>query len=96
MAKKSKSDLYDLINIGPQSVKSLERAGIKSINDLKKLGAEKAYTKMCKREGKTLHRAFLYVMRAALWYEKNQDKREMAKMWWMFRRTDEGKKKYKL
>lgn len=91
--KKKKSDLLTLINIGPQSVKSLERAGIKSIKDLKKLGAEKAYEKMCKRERKILHRAFLYVLRAALWYEKNKDKREMAKMWWMFRKPSEGKVK---
>ncbi len=89
---KKKSDLFELINIGPQSVKSLERAGIKNIKDLKKLGAEKAYEKMCKREGKILHRAFLYVLRAALWYEDNRDKREQAKMWWMFRRTNEGGK----
>lgn len=89
--KKDKSDLLNLINIGPQSVKALSRVGINSISKLKKIGAEKAYVKMCKFENKNIHRAFLYVMRAALWYEKNKDKKEIAKMWWMFRRTDEGK-----
>jgi hypothetical protein len=89
--KKDKSDLLNLINIGPQSVKALSRVGINSISKLKKIGAEKAYVKMCKFENKNIHRAFLYVVRAALWYEKNKNKKEIAKMWWMFRRTDEGK-----
>ncbi|HRH30777.1 MAG TPA: helix-hairpin-helix domain-containing protein [Candidatus Paceibacterota bacterium] len=89
--KKEKTDLLNLINIGPQSVKALSRVGINSISELKKVGAEKAYEKMCKFENKNIHRAFLYVMRAALWYEKNKDKKEIAKMWWMFRRTDEGR-----
>lgn len=87
-----KSDLYELINIGPKSVRQLESVGIKTIKDLEKIGAEKAYEKMCKKENKKIHRAFLYVMRAALWYQKNKDKRDVAKMWWMFRRSNEGVK----
>lgn len=85
-----KSDLLNLINIGPKSVQLLNRSNIKSVKDLKKIGAEEAYRKICSRENKKIHPAFLYVMRAALWYEKNQDKREVAKMWWMFRRPNKG------
>lgn len=75
-------------------MKALESVGINSISKLKKIGVEKVYEKMCKFEKKNIHCAFLYVMRAALWYEKNKDKK-MAKMWWGFRRVDEGIKKYK-
>lgn len=91
--KKDKTDLTNLINIGPKSAEALVRVGVNSISKLQKIGADKAYVKMCKFENKNIHRAFLYVMRAALWYEKNKDKKDMAKMWWMFRKPNEGYKK---
>ncbi len=42
---KTKSELYDLPNIGPKSVAQLESIGIKTIKQFQKIGPEKIYEK---------------------------------------------------
>lgn len=79
------SELLELPNIGQRSVNHLHRVGIKSIAQLQKLGAEKVYEKMCRKQKMHVHMAFLYVLRAALFWSYNRDRREEALRWWMFR-----------
>jgi hypothetical protein len=90
--KVKKSDLYDLPNIGPRTVLLLKSISITSVADLKKIGAEKAYDTLCKKKKMVFHRAFLYVLRAALFYVAHPERIEEAKMWWLFRRPNEGGK----
>ncbi len=80
-----KSDLLDLPNIGPQSLKRLQAVGVSTIKQLQKYGPEKAYDMLCTHYKTHMHMAFLYVLRAAVSYANEKIDSEGAKRWWMFR-----------
>lgn len=82
---KTKSELYDLPNIGPKSVAQLESIGIKTIKQFQKIGPEKIYEKCSELTGTHIHRAFLYVLRAAHFWSYNRDRRKEALRWWMWK-----------
>lgn len=93
--KLKKSDLYDLPNIGPRTVLLLKSIAVTSVADLKKIGAEKAYESLCKKKKIIFHRAFLYVLRSALFFVEHPERREEAKLWWLFRKPNEGGKRHR-
>ena len=82
---KKKSELTELLNVGPRSAERIEAVGIKTIDQFMSHTPEEIYEKMNKKYKTVFHPAFLYVMRAAQFYERNQDKREHARMWWLFK-----------
>ncbi len=82
-----KSELLKLLNIGPRSAMWLESVGIKSVDSFMKYSPESIYEKLNKKHKRVFHPAFLYVIRAAQFYEKNRDKRAHALMWWLFKET---------
>ncbi len=88
--KKPKSDLYELVNLGESCVLRMEAVGIRTIKQFQKIGPEKTYQKCCKKQGSLVHRAFLYVLRSAHFYAYNRDKRDQARLWWLFRKPGEG------
>jgi hypothetical protein len=93
--KKTKSDLFELPNIGIKSVAQMKAVGIKTIKQFQKIGPEKTYEKCCKLQKTNINRAFLYVLRAAHFYTYNKDKREQSLLWWFFRKPGEGGKSFK-
>lgn len=82
---KKKSELLYLLNVGPRSAERIESVGIKTIDQFMKHTPEEIYEKMNKKYKTVFHPAFLYVMRAAQFYERNRDKKEHARMWWLFK-----------
>lgn len=63
----NKKRLDDLPNIGPTLLRKLNRIGVHSVNDLKKLGPAKAYAKLCRFEEKRLPVCYyLYSLEGAL------------------------------
>lgn len=62
--------ITDLKNLGPSSEKEFHRAGIKSAQQLLKMGWEKAYTKIVSRNSKNCHSMFAYAIIGAV---KNQE-----------------------
>lgn len=85
MMNSKKSELLNLLNIGPRSARWLESIGVKNIKSFMKNTPENMYSRLNKKHNTQFHRAFLYVMRAAQYYELNKDKRAQASRWWEFK-----------
>lgn len=83
--KKPKSELLQLPNVGPKTIAHMNAIGIVTIKQFLRVGPEKIYERCCKQQGYTMHRAYLYVLRAATFWCYNKDKRDQALRWWMWK-----------
>jgi hypothetical protein len=84
-SKGQKSELLQLPNVGPKTIAQMNAIGITTIKQFLRVGPEKIYERCCKKQGVTIHRAFLYVLRAAMFWCYNKDKRDQALRWWMWK-----------
>jgi hypothetical protein len=83
--KESLRELRTLPNIGPKCAEMMYDAGIMSVAQFEKLGAQKTYDACCKKQGHQIHRAFLYVLRSAHYFLDHPEQRAKVMQWWMWK-----------
>ena len=79
------SELLQLPNVGPKTVAQMHAVGVTTIKQFLRIGPEKIYERCCEQQGYKIHRAYLYVLRAAKFWCYNKDKRDKALRWWMWK-----------
>lgn len=80
--KKAKS-IADLKNLGPQTEKHFQKAGIKTVDAFVKMGWQKAFTKLAKSNPKLRHTLYAYALIGALrntdWLQISPEEKAEAK-----------------
>ena len=83
-------NLQTIPGVGKSISEDLYSLNIKSVNQLRDKDPELLYKKLCKKQGETIDRCMLYVMRCAVYFASHAKHKGELLKWWNWK---EGAKK---